>query len=515
MSQFKIDLTKGKGGSIVITDESGNVASVLVTEEAAANQSRALLKPMVDGLIYPGSVGLVAAPPKAGKTNLGFMLAHELAGGRDYLGYSVKKECCVMIAEFEEADVVLAARYQRFPDDKEFYEDGELTVQYTPTPFMFAQDVAGAVHVRDDSGLGLQIKLWYDFVLKDRFEGRPGVVFIDTLVRALPSIGSGKYSAELNYIGAVHEFAAKLGIAIVFVHHTNKGDHVDAADAISGTNGVAGSCDWMMVVFRDNDSETKKRLPTGRLVCNSRFSSEDELFRWVKLSDHGFWELDTEKEDAMALKARTQREQAVPRCVKKIVTLMRHNSKWHGSATDLAKAIRDDTAPQALARKINANQEWLEERGIHYWNDRLNRKRLLHFEVVAAPSEQAEIIDEDTTADDVSPIETPSSEVTATPVAPSGDPLRPLPEGYDPAERTVVMNITARVGEAEADEYIEAIHTLRDSCAGPDAQFKAKMTIGRVHTALGEAGGEVPTPADAIAGRWPESLVGVTKKSQQ
>lgn len=34
------------------------------------------------------------------------------------------------------------------------------------------------------------------------------------------------------------------------------------------------------------------------------------------------------------------------------------------------------------------------------------------------------------------------------------------------------------------------------------------MTVGRVHTALGQAGGEVPTPADPIAGRWPKSLIG-------
>lgn len=34
------------------------------------------------------------------------------------------------------------------------------------------------------------------------------------------------------------------------------------------------------------------------------------------------------------------------------------------------------------------------------------------------------------------------------------------------------------------------------------------MAVGRVHTALGQAGGEVPTPADPIAGRWPKSLIG-------
>lgn len=499
---YHIDRNKGRGGSIVIVDEQGRMVSAIVTEEAMANQSRQLLDPIVDGLMYRGSVGLVAAPPKAGKSNLAFMLAHELAAGRNYLGYSVKKKSCVLIAEFEEGDSVMAARYQRFPDDDDFFESGELGIQYTPAPFEFKADEAGAITVSTEAGLGLQIKLWHEQVCTGLFPDRAGVVFIDTMARALPTMGGGKYTADLNYIGAVHKLAEQLGIAIVFIHHTNKGEHSDAADGISGTNGVAGSCDWTMVVFRDNDPKTKRRLPTGRLVCNSRYMSEDELLRWVKLSDRGFWELDTEMEDAEAMRERVERERAVPRCVRKVVTLMRHNTRWGGTATDLAKALHDDTAPQALTRKLNASQDWLAEQGIHYWNERLSKKRLLHFEVVAAPKEQEPMLDEDegewTAEIGEAPVET-----------------EPLPEDYDPEERTVVMNVTARVGEAEADEYIEAIHTLRDSCAGPDARFKAQMTVGRIHTALGQAGADVPTPADAIAGKWPSSLIGALGSGEE
>lgn len=513
---YKIDPSKGRGGSIVTTDEDGRVISSLTIEEAMANQSRELLTPIVDGLIYPGSVGLVAAPPKAGKTNLGFLLAHRLAGGQDYLGYRVKDACCVMIAEFEEGDSVMAARYQRFPDDDTFFENGELTIQYRPAPFEFVQDAAGAIYVNEDCGLGLQIKVWHEMVNVGMFPDRPGVVFIDTMARALPTMGGGKYTSDLNYIGAVHNFAEKLGIGIVFVHHTNKADHADAADSISGTNGVAGSCDWMMIVFRDNDPDTKKRLETGRLVCNSRYMSEDELFRWVKLNDRGFWELDTEKEDAEALKARVQRDREVPKCVKKVCTLMRHHDSWSGSATELVDAIRDGVSPRSVTKYLNQNQEWLAEQGIHYWNDRITRKRIIHFEVMAAPVDQVEIIDDEPAEVDFSDsIPSPYVGKATVPQAEDYIPAEfdgienePFPENYNPDERTVVMNITARVGEAEADEYAAALHTLRDTCATLDDKVKAKVTVSRVHTALGKAGCEVPTHADAVAGRWPKSLIG-------
>lgn len=521
VKQYRIDRTKGRGGSLAITDEHGRVESVIITEEAMANQSRQLLTPIVDGLIYPGSVGLVAAPPKAGKSNLSFMLAHELATGRDYLGYRVKEKCCVLIAEFEEGDSVMAARYQRFPDDDAFFENGELGIQYTPAPFEFVEDAAGAITVDKSKGLGRQIYLWHDQVCQGLFPDRAGVVFIDTMARALPTMGGGKYTADLNYIGAVHALAEDLGIAIVFIHHTNKGEHADAADSISGTNGVAGSCDWMMIVFRDNDPETKQRLSTGRLVCNSRYMSEDELLRWVKLSDSGFWELDFERESAEEMKKRVAREREIPRCVRKIRTLMSKNDKWAGTATDLAKALNDDTAPQALTRKLNASQEWLAEQGIHYWNDRINKRRLLHFEVVAAPVEQIEIIEDEPAAVDFSDsIPNPyigkvrcgtEQETVPEDYIPAefeGVENEPFPEWYNPNDRTVVMNITARVGEAEADDYMDAVRILRDTCATQDEKVQARILVARISKLMGEAGMEVPTQADAIAGRWPKSLTG-------
>lgn len=525
VKQYRIDRTKGRGGSLAITDENGHVESVIVTEEAMANQSRQLLTPIVDGLIYPGSVGLVAAPPKAGKSNLAFMLSHELATGRDYLGYRVKEKCCVLLAEFEEGDSVMAARYQRFPDDDAFFENGELGIQYTPAPFEFVEDAAGAITVDKSKGLGRQIYLWHNQICQGLFPGRAGVVFIDTMARALPVMGGGKYTSDLNYIGAVHALAEELGIAIVFIHHTNKAEHADSADAISGTNGVAGSCDWMMVVYRDNDPETKQRLSTGRLVCNSRYMSEDELLRWVKLSDHGFWELDFERESAEEMKRRVAREKEVPRCVRKIRTLMNKNDKWAGTATDLAKALNDGTAPQALTRKLNASQEWLAEQGIHYWNDRINKRRLLHFEVVAAPTEQVEIIEDEPAEVDFSDsipnpyigkvrhevMEPDGQEPAAEDYIPAefeGIENEPFPEWYNPADRTVVMNITARVGEAEADEYIDAVRVLRDTCATLDEKVQARILIARISKLMGEAGMEVPTQADAVAGNWPKSLIG-------
>lgn len=499
-----------QSGEFNVFDNDGRLQLAIEYQEQNANKTRPLLKPIVEGMIYPGTIGLITAKPKAGKTNLAFMFAHKLAGGKDYLGFHVQEECCVLMAEFEEGDAVLASRWQRFPDDETFFENGEVGILENEAPFVFVNDGAEAAHVDIDKGLGLQIRLWNEYVRCDRFPDRPGIVFIDTLARAIPDLGGGKYNSDAKYIGAVHDFAEELRIAIVFLHHTNKGEHSDSGDMVNGTNGVAGSADWIMVIDRDNDPDTKQRLRTGHMVFNSRQGNEDELFRWVKLSNRGFWELDTEKEDAEALRKRVEKERSIPNCVKKVASLMRRRSRWGGTAGELVSAIHADVAPNAITKYLNQNQDWLLEQGVRYWNDRVNRKRLLHFEVVSAPIEQAEIICPEPVEIEPSFTEDTETEVPEDyiPTEFIGIENEPFPENYDPDERTVVMNITARVGEAEADEYAAALHTLRDTCATLDDKVKAKVTVSRVHTALGKAGCEVPTHADAVAGRWPKSLIG-------
>lgn len=468
--------TKGKGGSLVVVDDQGNRLFATANEESVALQSRRLLKPIVDGLMYPGTLGVLAAPPKAGKSNLSFMLAHKLAKGEDYLDYEVKEPCSVLISEFEEGDAVMAARYARFEDDDNFFENGEVQIVLQPSPFIFVADSGGSVHIDMNRGLGLQIYIWNDLV-KQKFPERPRVVFVDTLARAIPQLGGGKYSAELNYIGAAHELAEQLDIAIVFVHHTNKGEHQDAADAISGTNGVAGSMDWSMVVYRDNEKETKKRLPTGRLVCNSRMAGEDELLRWVKLSDKGFWEMDREKEREVGADMRKKRDASVPACVKKILTLMRHNNVWSGTATQLLEAINDKTAVNAITKYLNQQQEWLREHGIEYSNERLNKKRTLHLRLI-----QEEVAPD------------PAEDVTELPFE-TGDEQTE----NDKRERGFWGWLSLKLTSEKADAYIRALRTLRDSCAGEDERFIATNTITQLDNELVGMGFEPPYLSDSLA----------------
>ena len=70
--------------------------------------------PIIEGLIYPGTCGIIAGAPKVGKTNFSIMLAHQMAHGRDYLGFHVVRPCNIAVAEYGSAPIAQQARLLRY-----------------------------------------------------------------------------------------------------------------------------------------------------------------------------------------------------------------------------------------------------------------------------------------------------------------------------------------------------------------------------------------------------------------
>ncbi len=59
------------------------------------------------------------------------------------------------------------------------------------------------------------------------------------------------YDQDYATIGPFHALARKHGIAIVLVHHTNKGSAADPVLRISGTMGLSGAADTTLVLSRE------------------------------------------------------------------------------------------------------------------------------------------------------------------------------------------------------------------------------------------------------------------------
>jgi hypothetical protein len=86
----------------------------------------------------------------------------------------------------------------------------------------------------------------------------PRLVVIDTLEKIRPPGGSGPlYSADYLAITGLHRIASEKGLAIVVVHHDRKADGEDPFDTVSGTLGLVGAADTVLLL---------KRRPTGTVL---------------------------------------------------------------------------------------------------------------------------------------------------------------------------------------------------------------------------------------------------------
>ena len=81
----------------------------------------------------------------------------------------------------------------------------------------------------------------------------PRLIAIDTLamVRSPKKPNETPYDADYASVEALRKLANQYGVAIVVIHHLRKADSDDAFDTISGTLGLTGAVDTLLVLKRD------------------------------------------------------------------------------------------------------------------------------------------------------------------------------------------------------------------------------------------------------------------------
>jgi AAA domain len=87
---------------------------------------------------------------------------------------------------------------------------------------------------------------------------RPRLIILDTLARVrTPSRKEqSTYEADYNAISDLRDFAGEYGVAVVLAHHLRKGEADDPFDTISGTLGLTGAADSMLVLKRSQGQVT-------------------------------------------------------------------------------------------------------------------------------------------------------------------------------------------------------------------------------------------------------------------
>ena len=116
---------------------------------------------------------------------------------------------------------------------------------------------------------------------------KPVLVAIDTLEKFRPQ---GKpfqsaYSGDYQATADLHKLAHERGIAVVLAHHVRKMEADDPFDMVSGTNGLTGAADTVLVLKRQGDKVTL--FSRGRDVEERETACEfnKRSCRWTLLGD--------------------------------------------------------------------------------------------------------------------------------------------------------------------------------------------------------------------------------------
>jgi AAA domain len=190
--------------------------------------------------VVPGYVAegltLFAGKPKLGKSWLLLHAAIAVARG----GYTLGDVACsagdVFYAALEDNQRRLQSRMTKL-----------LGLQPWPARLIFATSMPRL----KEGGIEM-IRAWIEAA------STPRLVIIDTLAKVRDPKGHDQTGYEADYaaVGELKALADRYGVATVLVHHQRKMEAEDPLDTVSGTTGLTGAVDTVLVLHRGGQGVT-------------------------------------------------------------------------------------------------------------------------------------------------------------------------------------------------------------------------------------------------------------------
>jgi hypothetical protein len=222
----------------------------------------------VQDLIGPG-LWLLAGPPKVGKSWLILGLLLSIAQAGLALGtIRVQRRGVLYLALEDNARRIRSRLAHLVVDDTEVWPEDFHILHAAPR---LDEGLADALHTFFDKHPDVE------------------VVVIDTLARIRPerSRVDDAYTGDSRVMEALQAVAMKHEVAIIVVHHVRKAAGVDVFETISGTFGLTGPVDGLLVLQRVRGEADAKLHITGRDVEERELalSFESRSGAWKLLGD--------------------------------------------------------------------------------------------------------------------------------------------------------------------------------------------------------------------------------------
>ena len=215
--------------------------------------------------LLPEGGAVLAGKPKSGKSWLALDWAVAVAAGSVAMG---NLPC-------EPGDVLLIAL-----EDTERRLQGRLRAVLQGDPAPTRLTIANRWRRADDGGLE-DIRAWLALHPDAR------LVVIDTLalIRGKPDRDAGVYASDYAAAAALKAVADDHGVALLMLHHQRKEGTSDPIDSVSGTAGLTGALDTILVLKREAGDPYAMLYVRGRDVHEQEFALrfDNETGKWTRL----------------------------------------------------------------------------------------------------------------------------------------------------------------------------------------------------------------------------------------
>ena len=217
------------------------------------------LRALVPGMLFQGT-NIIASPPKIGKSCLVYQTAVESAIGGELLGRSVAPGAVLHFA----------------------LEDGRRRGQERLRAALAGRTMpVGRLEIRWEArniGEGLEDDLaaWLDE------HADASMVAIDTLGKVRPRSEGHRnaYEVDVALMARLQDLFRDRTTALVIVHHARKEATDDFLASVSGTYGITGSADTIVVIRRKRLEAFGTLLVTGRDVADAEIPVRFDGLTW-------------------------------------------------------------------------------------------------------------------------------------------------------------------------------------------------------------------------------------------
>ncbi len=255
---------------------------------------------IINDLLAEGAT-LFAGKPKLGKSWLALDIGLAVASGHPLFGSLPVEGGDVLYLALEDSERRLRSRLVK----KGMSVPERLTLA-TEWPDM-------------ENGCIAELDAWADAMTK------PVLVIIDVLkkVRSATRYNEAIYDADYRALDPIAKWARGRGLAALIVHHVRKMDADDPLDCVSGTTGLTGASDTVMVLKRDTG--------TGHCILYVRGRDVEEAEKAVRFEpDTGRWRLLGNADEVGRSNERQAildllREKAIPLTVREISDILGKN----------------------------------------------------------------------------------------------------------------------------------------------------------------------------------------------